>query len=271
MKFIKNHLMFIMPLMAILLGIQFFLVFDRMTSGYEEKLRNGYSILVVANKPVTTSEFKSLSSQISTSEKIERNEILQEISVGQDPEDTKAILDALPEFYTLKLVKYLDTKSLEKVKNDLEKEKKITRVETFGSDYNSNYKLFSFIKFTLKAFIFFMAVVSLFLIVKQMEVWGYIHKERMQVMEIFGAPMILKTGILFRVAIVDAIIATILIILFFLSLGTMWAPYSGVDVVMQNHSLIFNNSDILILLGSALSIVVVSVLIVVFGINGGDE
>lgn len=39
MKFIKNHLMFILPLMAILLGIQFFLVFDRMTSGYEERLK----------------------------------------------------------------------------------------------------------------------------------------------------------------------------------------------------------------------------------------
>ncbi len=271
MKSIKNHLMFILPLMTILLGIQFYLVFDRMTSGYEERLRDGYSILVVANKPVGINEFKALNAKISQSSKIERNEILQEISIGQDPADTKAILDALPNFYTLKLASYLDTSSLEKVKKDLEKSAKIKRVETFGSDYSSNYKLFSFIKFTLKAFIFFMATVSLFLIIKQMEVWGYIHKERMQVMEIFGAPMILKTGILFRVAIVDALIATLLIVIFFVILGSVWAQNSGVEVVVQNHMNIFHNNDILILLFSALIIVVTSVLIVVFGLNGGEE
>ena len=39
MKFIKNHLMFILPLMAILLGIEFYLVFDRTTDSYEKVLR----------------------------------------------------------------------------------------------------------------------------------------------------------------------------------------------------------------------------------------
>lgn len=271
MKFIKDHLMFILPLMTILLGIQFYLVFDRMTSGYEERLRDGYSILVVTNEPVSINEFKALNTKISKSSKIERNEILQEISIGQDPMDTKAILDALPNFYTLKLTNYLDTNSLDKVKKDLEKSSKIKRVETFGSDYSSNYKLFSFIKFILKAFIFFMATISLFLIIKQMEVWSYVHKERMQVMEIFGAPMILKTGVLFRVAIVDALIATLLIVAFFVILGNIWAPSSGVEVVMQNHNSIFHNGDIPILLFSSLVIVVTSVLIVVFGLHGVDE
>lgn len=271
MKFIKNHLMFILPLMTILLGIQFFLVFDRMTSNYEEGLKEGYSMLVVANEPISLNEFKKINSQISKSTKIQRNEILQEISVGQDPADTKAILDALPSFYTLKLINYLDIYSLEKVKKDLEKSSKIKRVETFGSDYNSNYKLFSFIKLTLKVFIFFMVIVSLFLIIKQMEVWSYIHKERMQVMEIFGAPMILKTGILFRVAIVDALISTFLIIVFFMLLGNIWAPTSGVEVVVQNCMSIFKNSDIFILLLSSLAIVIAAVLIVVFSLNGRDE
>jgi cell division transport system permease protein len=93
----------------------------------------------------------------------------------------------------------------------------------------------------------------------------------MQVMEIFGAPMILKTGILFRVAIVDALIATLLIVIFFVILGSVWAQNSGVEVVVQNHMNIFHNNDILILLFSALIIVVTSVLIVVFGLNGGEE
>ena len=53
MKYIKNHLMFILPLIAILLGIEFFLVFDRITKSYEEGLKDGYSMLIVTKKPTT--------------------------------------------------------------------------------------------------------------------------------------------------------------------------------------------------------------------------
>ena len=60
-----------------------------------------------------------------------------------------------------------------------------------------------------------MGVVSLFLIIKQMEIWKYAHKQRMQVMEIFGAPLMLRSGVLFKVAIMDAFIATILTTAFF--------------------------------------------------------
>ena len=53
MKSIKEHMMFILPLMAILLGIEFFLAFSRVTGSYEERLRENYSILVVSRKRIT--------------------------------------------------------------------------------------------------------------------------------------------------------------------------------------------------------------------------
>ena len=39
MKSIRDRTMFILPLLAILLGVEFFLVFHRVTSSYEETLR----------------------------------------------------------------------------------------------------------------------------------------------------------------------------------------------------------------------------------------
>ena len=141
---------------------------------------------------------------------------------------------------------------------------KIKRVETFGNSYSSNYKLFSFIKFILKVFIIFMSVVSLFLVIKQMEVWGYIHKERMQVMEIFGAPIMLRSGVLFKVAIVDAFIATSIIVSIFLYFRYQLAEISEVDVLMNNSELLFQTNDAIVLLMSAIIIVIISVFIVVF-------
>ncbi len=271
MKFIKNHLMFILPLMAILLGIEFYLVFDRTTDSYEKGLKEGYSMLVVTKKPMEISALKALNMHISTSEKIKRENIVSEIAKGVSQSSSKEILAALPYFYNVGLDSYLHTSGLEKIKMDLEADTNIKKVETFGSSYSSAYRLFSFIKFTLKLFIVFMGVVSLFLIIKQMEIWKYAHKQRMQVMEIFGAPLMLRSGVLFKVAIADAFIATILTSVVFLYIKFIWAANSGIDIMVQNQEELFRLTDMGILLGSSLLIVIIAVYSVVFTSKGVQE
>ncbi|MCF6206513.1 MAG: cell division protein FtsX [Sulfurovum sp.] len=271
MKFIKNHLMFILPLMAILLGIEFYLVFDRTTDSYEKGLKEGYTMLVVTKKPVTREELKKRNEHIASVEVIKRKEIVEEVAKGVGKESKKEILAALPYFYNVGLDSYLGTNEIEKIKRDLEKDPLIKRVETFGSSYSSAYRLFSFIKFLLKVFIGFMGIVSLFLIIKQMEIWKYAHKERMQVMEIFGAPLMLRSGVLFKVAIFDAFIATLLVSGIFFYVKFVWAAQSGIDLMMQKQDELFRISDMAILLGVALFLVIVAVYIVVFSSKGVQE
>lgn len=263
--------MFILPLMAILLGIEFYLVFDRTTDSYEKGLKEGYSMLVVTKKPMEISALKALNMHISTSEKIKRENIVSEIAKGVSQSSSKEILAALPYFYNVGLDSYLHTSGLEKIKMDLEADTNIKKVETFGSSYSSAYRLFSFIKFTLKLFIVFMGVVSLFLIIKQMEIWKYAHKQRMQVMEIFGAPLMLRSGVLFKVAIADAFIATILTSVVFLYIKFIWAANSGIDIMVQNQEELFRLTDMGILLGSSLLIVIIAVYSVVFTSKGVQE
>jgi len=271
MKSIKNHLMFILPLMAILLGIEFYLVFDRTTDSYEKGLKEGYSMLVVTKKPMKLSQFSALNSHISESKKIKREEIVLEVIKGVSKTNSKKILEALPYFYNLSLDTYLHTSVLEEIKKDLETHRNIKRVETFGTSYSSAYKLFSFIQFTLKLFIVFMAVVSFFLIIKQMEIWKYAHRERMQVMEIFGAPLMLRSGVLFKVAFIDAIFATVFVSGIFYYIKFYWAAQSGIDMMMENQVALFMLNDIGILFGSAMLIVIIAVYSVVFSSKGVSE
>ncbi|SFV51520.1 Cell division protein FtsX [hydrothermal vent metagenome] len=271
MKFIKNHLMFILPLMAILLAIEFFLVFERTTDTYEKGLKEGYTMLVVSKKPMELSAFQALNKHISSQEQIARDGIVSEVTKGIEKSTTKAIVKALPYFYNLGLDAYLKSSELETIKNDLKSDKNIKRVETFGGSYHSSYRLFAFIKFLLKVFIAFMTVVSLFLIVKQMEIWKYSHKERMQVMEIFGAPLMLRSGILFKVAFVDAILASLLVSGIFLYVKFYWAGQSGIDIMMQNQEVLFRISDMGIMLAASLCIVIVAVYLVVFSNKGVEE
>jgi cell division transport system permease protein len=263
--------MFILPLMAILLGIESYLVFERTTNTYEKGLKEGYTMLVVTKKPMELSAFQALNDHISSAEKIERESIVTEVAKGVSKSSSEEILAALPYFYNLGLDTYLHTSGLEKIKKDLETDANIKKVETFGSSYHSNYRLFSFIKFILKVFIGFMAVVSIFLIIKQMEIWKYAHKERMQVMEIFGAPLMLRSGVLFKVAFVDAILSTLLVSGIFFYIKLYWAAQSGIDIMMQNQEALFRLSDIAILLGSSILIVIVAVYTVVFSSKGVQE
>ena len=170
MKFIKNHLMFILPLMTILLGVEFYLVFDRTTDTYEKGLREGYSMLVVTHEPASLETLQSLNAHISSSEKIKRDTIVSSIAKGVSKDAEKEIVDALPHFYTVQLDTYLDVSELNKIKEDLESHANVKRVETFGYTYGSTYRLFDFIIVVIIIYIEFMAVVSVFLIFKQTEI-----------------------------------------------------------------------------------------------------
>jgi len=263
--------MFILPLMAILLGVEFYLVFDRTTDSYEKTLTKGYTMLVVSKQPVETEVFRDLNQHIVSAEQIERSNIISEVAKGVSKNSSKEILAVLPYFYNIGLDAFLQTSELDKIKKDLESDENIKRVETFGSSYNSSYKLFAFVKFTLRVFMSFMAIVSLFLVIKQMEIWKYAHSERMQVMEIFGAPLMLRSGVLFRVAFIDAIFATIFVSGIFFFVKFYWAAQSGIGIMANNKEALFQITDIGILFVSAVLIVIVSVYTVVFSEKKGTR
>ncbi len=271
MKSIKNHLMFILPLMAILLGIEFYLVFDRTTDSYEKGLKDGYSMLVVTSKPITLKDLKNLNKHIGKIESIKRESIVSQIAKGINKTSQEQILASLPYFYDVRLDEYIPVRGLQSIKKDLESSTIVKKVETFGSSYSSSYRLFSFIKFILKLFIGFITIVSIFLIIKQMEIWKYAHRQRMRVMEIFGAPLMLRSGILFRMAIVDAFFATLFTSTVFLYIKFRWTPSSGIDILMQKQDELFDMNDMGILFISSLVIVIVAVYSVVVSNKGVEE
>ncbi len=60
MRSIRSHISLIFPMIAILLGLEFFIAFDRTTKGYEESLKNSYSMLVVSKDEMGIDDFRSL-------------------------------------------------------------------------------------------------------------------------------------------------------------------------------------------------------------------
>jgi len=265
MKYIKEHLMFIFPMLAILLGVESFMVFSRISHHYEQRLKSEYSILVLTSDKMSLAAFRKLSGEIGTVEKIEKRGIIQEMAKGLAGISEKEIMSALPYFYALHLGHYSDSQSIEKIKKRLLASPKVKKVENFSESHQSSYSLFLFIKLSLWTFLGFMTFSSLLLVIKQMEIWQYAHRERMQVMEIFGASIMLRSGILFKRALIDSLIATIATSGLFAFLRLVWAPKNSVSILIGKEDLLFMYRDIAILGGIAVLIVIIAVSMVVIG------
>jgi len=262
MKFIKRHISLIFPLVAILLGLEFLIVFDRTTDTYEKSLSNSYSIIVVAKDEMSIDDFRAWDSHILGVKELEKSKILDRIN--GDGEKTSINMEkALPNFYSVKLDKLLSISELERVKINLAKSKNIKRIENFRSAYKAKYELFTFIKMAFGTFIFFMAIIGFFLIVKQMEVWNFLHAQRMKVMEIFGASLFLRSKVLINMAVLDAILSAILTSILFLFIQKSWVSDTNMEILKDNVSEIFVFSDFFILLFASISVVLIAVFLVV--------
>ncbi len=267
MKFIKTHLSLIFPLVAILLGLEFFIVFDRTTDSFEKSLKNGYTMMVVSKNEMSIDDFRSWDKHILKVEEVEKSKILNSVNIDLENSKGEKLEESLPNFYSVKLDSYLSISELAKVKENLKKSENITRIETFNSVYQSQYELFSFIKLSFNTFIIFMTIIGFFLILKQMEVWNFLHAQRMKVMEIFGASLFLRSKVLINLAIVDAIISAIITSGIFFAVQNVWIRDTHMDILKEKVDSIFFLSDFFILLFAAIFVVLVSVFIVVINVK----
>jgi len=262
MKSIKEHIMFIFPLVAMLMGIEFILVFNRVTKNIEEKLKSNYSILIVSKKPLSNSWPKKISPYISSIKIMNKAQIAKEVTAGMENSAVAAIMKDLPYFYKVYLNQYLSIDEIKKIKKRILSDNQITRVEIFGESYHTKYSLFRFIKFLLNLFVGILFIISIFLVIKQMEVWQLAHRERMRIMEIFGAPMMLRSGVLFKMASIDALIATLINMALFLYIQFKIVPNLDISYLKNNSVTLFSIGDFFLLLLIALVIVFFSVLFV---------
>ncbi len=271
MKFIKRHVSLIFPLIAILLGLEFFIVFDRTTDSFEKGLKAGYSMMVVSKDEMSIDDFKAWDSHIEQVQELEKSKILKRLNMDKDKSKQKSFESSLPNFYSLKLDGYLTVDELESVKNNLQKSSNILTIETFHSTYQSKYELFSFIKFSFQTFIIFMTIIGFFLIVKQMEVWNFLHAQRMKVMEIFGASLFLRSKVLINMALIDAVISAIITSWLFYLFKNSWVQGSQMEILKDNIDGVFKFSDVFILLFASITVVMIAVFLVVLNVNVKEE
>ncbi|MFT7004485.1 MAG: cell division transport system permease protein [Sulfurimonas sp.] len=263
MKSFKNHLSLVVALLSILFSIQIFIIVDRSIEAYKENLSNSYSVIVVSQIKMDKKSILDINPMLDDATELSSDSVINRLNSGINAKNIELLKLTLPKFYKLSLSYYPSPKEIQKLREDLLHNKNIIKVEDFSRNHDTTYKLLLLFKNVVALFAVVVFVVTTLLIFKELRIWQFKHSERMNIMGLFGAPVWLRSAVLFRLAIVDAIISSLLAFGIFIYISSsLWVKeqfdYIGIDVVIYD---IINDSLLLFAAAMVLSILLASLIV----------
>jgi len=264
MKSFKNHLSFLIPLFILLFSLQFSKMIDRGVKEYESKLTNEYTMVVVSQRELSKQEITKAVPIVSNISEIDTKKYIKKLSNENiSKSDLVYLKSSLPHFYRISLDKLPSATQLSNIKAKLLLINGITKVETYKKAFEKMHQFLLLTKGASFVFTLFIAIISILLIIKQMEIWAYEHNKRMYIMGLFGAPYWLKSAPLYKLVIIDSIIATLLVSVAFLYLpylADLGKIYTDMGIELRNFNF-FTDTLFLLLVSVLISVTAVSVTI----------
>jgi len=146
MRSLKNHLGFILPLIALLFSVQFSLTADKVVRDYERLMGNDYNIVIVSSKELSDAILKPVVSNLSSIEPLSPQKIIDRLSNDISAKNLSILQNALPKFYSLKLSEFPTPQYMDDLKQKLLKFDGITKVETFSKTHDKVFKMLNLAK-----------------------------------------------------------------------------------------------------------------------------
>jgi len=202
----KSHFTLVLSLVTILSSIFFYRLFREVNVEYQLSLVDQSSIVVVSTQPIKKVPLPQYFNQI---EPINPEKELNRIKSRFPDIDFSKV--QLPYFYRLHLKGIPSPQTLQAFKNWLLKLPYIKRVLTFSNSQQKVYNLLIILDYLSTFFMWLSIILGILLIIKQLEVWKLLHFEQMYVMELFGAPIWIRGNSLFKIALLDSVIAITLV------------------------------------------------------------
>jgi cell division transport system permease protein len=227
----------VIALVSILFSLQVFTIIDRSISAYKENLSSNYALVIVSKKKLVEKDVLNSDKLFSTIVELSADDVIKRLNSGISKRNVKLLKLSLPKFYKIKLSQYPTPSDVKRLTKNLLKNKSIMKVENFSHNHDTTYKLLILFKTVIATFAMTIFVVTSLLIFKELRIWQFSHNERMNIMGLFGAPVWLRSAVLFRLAIVDALIASaISFILFTYLTQSSWLlmqfDYIGIKIVI---------------------------------------
>lgn len=231
MKSIKSHFGVILSLFSLLFSIQFVFFVSSLINKYEASMKSEYNIVLVSKKLLTTVEVKKDVNEITSVTPIDTKNFVSKFRGKISNNSIELLSKSLPKFYNVQLRFFPNSQELQSITEKLKKVDGVDRVEVFEKTHDNIYRVLILIKSIAYVFVYLIVFLGLMLMDKQIRIWVFEHGERIEVMTLFGASSFSKSINLYRMAIVDSIIATLFVILFFTFLPK-WNSFKNIMEVI---------------------------------------
>ncbi len=267
MKFVKYHISIILPLFLLLFSIESFFVLKSAIDNYEKKLSNEYSIVVVSKVPLDETTIKNDLKYFLSQKLINTDKTINTLKDSIGEKNLQKLKNTLPLFYSIKLNHLPSEDELKIIKKKLLKYSGVEKVVTFKKSYSKFYNFLLFDKTLLFYFTILVMIIVLLLIIKQAEVWIFEHRQRFEIMTILGAPFWMKSAMLYRVVIVDAVISSLAVWGIFLYLSKsakILSYFSKIGVVFPQFDW---TKTLILLLGIGIVVSIISVTFAILQLN----
>ena len=264
MRSIKTHFGVIISLIALLFSIQFGFFINNITKSYEKSIQNEYNIVLASKKILNLEEIQKTIGEIESLTPINTDTIVEKMQNKISQNSLEELRKTLPKFYNVKLSFFPNSNELADIENRLKTVGNITKVEIFKKTHDDILRVLLLLKSLVYGFAFLIVILGIMLIYKQMRIWVFEHKERIEIMDIFGAPYSLKSSRLYKMALTDSFIATFIVVLFYYLLP-YWevfmkaiSEFSNLDYAIN----LFVEAPILFIISIFLSLVAVTLVMI---------
>lgn len=263
MNFIKRHLSLIYPLVMLLFSFESAVLVQRAVEEHEKKLSLDYSIVIASKQALSNEDLKQKIKYFREIKPIDPQIILRNLEHTISPENLAFLKSELPLFYSMTLDIFPNQSQLKNISNTLLSINGVEKVELFAKTHSKVYRLLLLLKKSIVFFGSLLGILSVLLMVKQVEIWHLQHSKRMEIMSYLGAPSWMKNKILFKLALIDSLISSVLVIVgIFYILNS--AEFDSLLTSLEISSVVFSPiGDFISLLIISVCISILSALVVI--------
>ncbi|MGM9997661.1 cell division protein FtsX [Campylobacter lanienae] len=262
MRSFKSHISVIFPLVILLFAIEFSLMLGKFVSDYEFKMTSDYNIIIVSEIELNDNMLIPIIPTFASLATLDANLILNRLKNDISAKNISVLKSILPKFYSLKLTNFPSKDAMVNIKANLSKIQGVKRVETFSKTHDQVYNMLILSKNIADYFAILVGLLGLVLVFKQMRIWLYEHKRRVEIMTLFGAPYWLKSAMLYKLSIIDSIIATTLVVIFYAIFPALPSFKSAIFAVGFDQPNLNLLSDATILFGVSIGVSIIAVSLV---------
>ena len=213
MKHLKSFFSVTVPLVIMLVTFGVYLMVTKVVDNYKDNITNDYSIIVIANTPLSTLEYIS-EIRVKDIKIIKKENIIKDVKTNLSDTSLKLLNTKLPYFYQIYLEEFPTSLKLEQIRKELITISNVKRVETFSSDHNKIYSLLILIQDIIIVLFIIVLLLSFLLLSQQIKIWFFEQSERISIIQLHGGSLLYSSKPIIKVMFYSTIFSIILVSLF---------------------------------------------------------